>query len=99
MAICAFFWCVNFRAGQFLSKFRKKHINAVLIVAHILLPHIFVLKISSNKVFKVYTIFSKQKLFRIIVYYQLVSILYLRIDTNVFSSFPCCAATEQDSPS
>ena len=54
-------------------------------------------KISSNKVFKVYTIFSKQKLFRIIVYYQLVSILYLRIHTNVFSSFPCCAAWQLNS--
>ena len=39
MAICAFFQCVNFRAGQFLSKFRRKYINAVLIVAHSLFPH------------------------------------------------------------
>ena len=33
MTICAFFRCVNFRADQFLSKFRRKYINAVLSVA------------------------------------------------------------------
>ena len=59
-------------------------------------------KISSNKVFKYYTISSKQKLFCVIVHYHLVfiiSIIYLWIDTNCFSSFQCFTATEQDSPS
>ena len=36
-------------------------------------------EISSNKVFKVYTIFSKQKLFCIIVHYQLVISVYFYI--------------------
>ena len=119
MTICAFFRCVSFRAGQFLSKFRRKYINAVLIIAHSLFPrnlctnfrarinfvvksNLVRAKISSNKVFKVYTIFSKQKLFRVIVHYHLafiISILYLWIDTNFFSSFPCFTATVQDNPS
>ena len=58
-------------------------------------------KIGSGKVFKVYTIISKQNLFRIIVHYHLVfiiSVLYLWTDTNFFSSFPCFTATEQDNP-
>ena len=38
-----FFWCFNFRAGQFLSKFRSKYINAVLILAHSLNRVTFVL--------------------------------------------------------
>ena len=112
MTICAFFRCINFHAGQFLSKFRRKYINAISIVAHSLFPRNlctnfcgrinFILvraKISSNKVFKVYTISSKQKLFCVIVHYHLVfivSIIYLWIDTNFFSSFQCFTATEQD---
>ena len=38
------FWCVSFRAGKFLSKFRKKCINPVLIVAHSLFTHNFCTK-------------------------------------------------------
>ena len=110
-----FFRCIDFRAGQFLSKFRRKYINAVLIIAHSLFPRNlctnfrgrvnFVLvraKISSNKIFEVYTIFSKQKLFCAIVHYHLVfiiSIIYLWIETNFFSSFPYFTATAQDIPS
>ena len=114
MTICAFFRCINFCAGQFLSKFRRKYINAILIVAHNLFPRNlctyfrpqinFVLvraKISSNKVFKFSTIFLKQKFICVIVHYHLVfiiSLIYLWIDTSFFSSFPCFTATEQDNP-
>ena len=51
---------------------------------------------------KVCTIFLKQKLFCIIVHYHLVFtivVLYLWIDTNFLSTFPCFRARKQDNPS